>query len=194
MEARLPSIHQPYLESQDKKYEIFMEWCFKNGVKIPKLEYPAMFEHGLVGVRAKEEIEHREAFLYVPFKLLITMEVAHKHPVVGHVFRENKELFSKEHDDYEQLTLAVFMLYEYQKGYESFWFPYLNLLPDVEFFCNWSLQDLAVIDDPELASETKSYKRDVELEWREVELVLLQYPQHFSVQLADRQLFMRIFA
>lgn len=67
-----------------------MSWCLKNGVKIPKLEYPAIFDHGLVGVRAREDIEHREAFLYIPFKLLITMEVAHNHPIVGHVFKENQ--------------------------------------------------------------------------------------------------------
>ena len=78
-----------------------MDWCLKNGVKIPKLEYPAMFDHGLVGVRAREDIEHREAFLYVPFKLLITMELAHNHPIIGHVFKENKQIFTKEHEDFE---------------------------------------------------------------------------------------------
>lgn len=56
---------------------------------MPKLEYPAVFDQGLVGVKAKEDIEHREAFLYVPFNMLITMELANTHPKVGHVFREN---------------------------------------------------------------------------------------------------------
>ncbi len=67
-------------------------------------------------MRASKDIEHREAFLFIPFKMLITMELAHTHPVVGHVFTDHPEIFSKENDDYEQLTLAVFMLYEYQKG------------------------------------------------------------------------------
>ena len=78
-----------------------------------KLEYPATFDHGLIGVRAKKDIEHREAFLFVPFKLLITMELAHNHPIIGHVYKENPQLFTKEHEDYEQMTLAVFMMYEY---------------------------------------------------------------------------------
>lgn len=73
-----------------------MDWCLNNGVKIPKLEYPAVFDHGLVGVRAIEDIEHREAFLFVPFKMLITMELARNHPEVGHIFIDHPELFSKD--------------------------------------------------------------------------------------------------
>lgn len=55
-----------------------------------------------MGVRAKEDIEHREAFLFVPFKMLISMELAHNHPVVGNdIFRSHPELFTKEQEDYE---------------------------------------------------------------------------------------------
>lgn len=72
--------------------------------------------------------------------MLITLELANNHPDIGHVYKEHPELFGKDNDDFEQLTLAVFMLYEYQKGINSYWFPYLNLLPDVEFFCNWDEQ------------------------------------------------------
>lgn len=171
-----------------------MEWCVQNGVKCDKLEYPYVFEQGLVGARARKDIEHREAFLYVPFKLLISMEVAFSHQTVGHVFAEHPELFSKAHEDFEQLTLAVFMLFEYQKGKESFWFPYLNLLPEVEFFCNWDPKFLQATDDIGLVEEALAYKEDIEAEWKEVELLLLRYPQHFCLQLVDRNLFMRVFA
>ena len=40
---------------------------------MPKAEYPAYFEGGLVGVRAKEPIEHREAFLSVPYDMIISV-------------------------------------------------------------------------------------------------------------------------
>ena len=54
-----------------------------------------------------------------------------------HLFHPDK------HEDWEQLTLALAMLYEYQLGEESFWYPYLNLLPaDIEFFCNWPWEDI----------------------------------------------------
>ena len=177
----LININQVYKDSQADKMTIFMSWCAENGVKMPKLEYPAVFEQGLLGVRAKEPIKHREAFLFVPFKMLITLELAQEHPIIGHVYKENPQLFTKDHDDYEQLTLAVFMMYEYQKGKDSYWFPYLNLLPDVEFFCNWDEKILDLLEDEQLYYEAINYKRDIELEWREIEILLLRYPQHFSL-------------
>ena len=52
---------------------------------MPKLEYPAYFEGGLVGVRALEPIEHREAFIKVPYKMLMTIDAAVNHPELGRV-------------------------------------------------------------------------------------------------------------
>jgi hypothetical protein len=43
---------------------------------MPKLEYPAYFDDGLIGVRCKEDIEHREAFLYVPYKVMMSIKKA----------------------------------------------------------------------------------------------------------------------
>ena len=61
---------------------VFNEWCFSNGVMMPKVEYPAYFEGGLVGMQAKQPIEHRESFLSVPYKMLLTCERAQTHPVL----------------------------------------------------------------------------------------------------------------
>ena len=46
------------LEKQDlvAKAVRFREWCEKNGVKMPKLEYPAFFEGELIGVKVREDI------------------------------------------------------------------------------------------------------------------------------------------
>lgn len=122
------------------------------------------------------------------------METAFNDPDIGHIFKEHPKIFTKEHDDFEQMTLSLFMLHEYQKGKDSFWFPYLNLLPDVEFFCNWPGEDLKATEDENLVQEAINYKRDIELEWKELELVMLSYPQHFKLEIIDRHLFMRIFA
>lgn len=43
---------------------------------MPKLEYPAYFEDGLIGVRVKAKIEHREAYMSVPYKMMLTVAKA----------------------------------------------------------------------------------------------------------------------
>lgn len=91
-----------YKAHQKDKYEIFNKWCKDEGVLIPKLEYPAFFDGGLLGARAKQDIQHREAFLYIPFKMLMSLDYAQNHPKLGLVILENPQLFHKDrHDDWE---------------------------------------------------------------------------------------------
>ena len=80
---------------------------------MPKLEYPAYFEGGLVGVRAIKPIEHREAFLKIPYKMLMTIDAAQKHPDLGRVIAENQDIFSEEeNNDWEQYILTLYLIYE----------------------------------------------------------------------------------
>ena len=61
------------LTEHGRKCQVFNDWCEANGVKRPKIEYPAYFEGGLVGMRATAPIAHREAFLGIPYKMLMTV-------------------------------------------------------------------------------------------------------------------------
>ena len=38
------------------KYAKFRKWCKENGVIGPKIEFPAVFDGGMVGVRALQDI------------------------------------------------------------------------------------------------------------------------------------------
>lgn len=71
------------------------------GIKFPKLDYPAYFEGGLVGARVNANISHREAFLFVPYSVIISTERAHRDPDIGWFFRENKQIFGEEAHDWE---------------------------------------------------------------------------------------------
>ena len=51
-----------------RKSEVFNKWLDDEGVIMPKLQYPAYFEGGLVGVSATAPIKHRESFLAIPYK------------------------------------------------------------------------------------------------------------------------------
>ena len=99
--------------SMTEKYKAFMEWCDKVGIVSGKLEFPAIFEGGLVGVRAKEPIKHREMIMSVPYKCLFSVDKARADPVLNRVFSENETLFGPGNPDADQLILTIFLLYEW---------------------------------------------------------------------------------
>lgn len=74
----------------------FTEWCAREGILAPKLEYPSFFEGGLVGVRVTKPIEHREGFLYVPYKCLITVWKCLHDRELRDFYIENPKLFNRE--------------------------------------------------------------------------------------------------
>ena len=91
-----------YVETADK-YEMFNEWCKKEGVIMPKLEYPATFENGMIGARCTEDIPSRTAFLFVPYKMMLSVSKLRQHEVLGKIIKDYPEVFSAEHamEDYE---------------------------------------------------------------------------------------------
>ena len=128
----------------------------------PKLEYPATFEHGLIGVRCTEDIEFREAYLFVPYKMLMSVKNAQMHDVIGPVILDHPECFeADEHEDWEQLTLVLYVYHEMTLGRDSYWYPYLRCMPDVQFACSWEEHELDMLQDPSL-DELITYKTEVD--------------------------------
>ena len=69
---------------------------------MPKLEYPAYFEGGLLGTKVTEDIEHREAYLYVPYKMLLSVNGTQEHMILGGIIIDNPECFEEDDcDDWE---------------------------------------------------------------------------------------------
>ena len=90
---------------------------------MPKLSYPAVFTSSLGeqnsnveihGVLANQEIAPKEAFLYVPNKLLISTELA-RQSELGPVLRNHEDVFVA-NKDRDYLILTLFVFYERIKG------------------------------------------------------------------------------
>ena len=93
---------------------------------MPKIKYPKYFEDGLIGVECTDDIRHREAFLFVPVKMLLTVKKAKEHPVLSKVIEDNPDVFSSEkNQDSDHFILVLFLFYETCLGTQSFWFPYI---------------------------------------------------------------------
>eukprot|EP00826_Nyctotherus_ovalis_P063704 TRINITY_DN9344_c0_g1_i7.p1 TRINITY_DN9344_c0_g1~~TRINITY_DN9344_c0_g1_i7.p1 ORF type:complete len:237 (-),score=45.03 TRINITY_DN9344_c0_g1_i7:936-1646(-) len=114
---------------------------------------------------------------------------------IKEVFAENVELF-EDHTDGEYLSLIVFLMYELLKGMgsmtvgeKSFWKPYLDVLPNVDFLALWSETDLLQLQDPELLKEAVEYREAVDEEWIEVKAMLNKYPTYFPPEGVTKELF-----
>ena len=142
-----------------RKCLVFNEWCRENGVIMPKLEYPGYFEGGLIGVRATQPIEYRESLIAVPYKLFLTVDGAIRHPVLGQIIHENPHLFyAEEKGDWELHILILYLIYEHQQGDDSFWKPWIDMMPDVKFFCRWDESEILQTQDADLMQRSHDYK------------------------------------
>ena len=87
-------------------------------------------------MRLKEDLEPREAFLYVPNKCIVSTEHARRSPI-GELFPEHPNLFVT-NSDRDTTTLIVYLIYERLKGEESFYAPYFNMVDSPLPTCYWS--------------------------------------------------------
>ena len=139
-----------YVETVDR-VTMYLDWCKKGGIIMPKSEYPGHFGDGLVGLRCVEDIQHREAYLYVPYKMMITISKVLKDPVLAPIIESNPDLFHFDdageniHFDRQHQVLVLGLLYEITKGKDSKWYPFLRQFPDNELKLWESDADLDLI-------------------------------------------------
>ena len=174
---------------------MFNRWCEENGVLMPKLEYPAYFDDGLIGVRCKEDIQHREAFLFVPYKIMMCTKKAQNDLICGPIILDHPYIFNESfaNTDWEQFTLTLFIFSEMVKGKESFYYPYLRTMPDVEFSASWDEHVIEMFQDEEIEMALAEYEAEIKAEWEKFKKVLEQYPKIFPAKFVDRELFNNIY-
>ena len=57
------------------------------------------------------------------------------------------------------------LMYQKQLGDKSFWAPYIELMPDVTFFCDLPEEEVTAVDDEFVVKELKDYKVELESEY-----------------------------
>ena len=112
--------------------------------------------------------------------MLLSVKSTQSHPVLAEIVQAHPECFEEDTcDDWEQLTLALRLLYEMTLGKKSYWYPYLRLLPDVTFTAKWDEHELEMTQDAGIAIEIKDYSEALEEEWIKFSKVLKKYPDIF---------------
>ncbi|XP_069806691.1 actin-histidine N-methyltransferase isoform X2 [Dendropsophus ebraccatus] len=98
-----------------------IQWARENGASTEGFEL-AEFPNEGFGLKATREIKGEELFLWVPRKLLMTVESA-KNSVLGSLYSQDRILQAM-----GNITLAFHLLCE-RADPNSFWLPYIKTLP-----------------------------------------------------------------
>ena len=114
--------------------------------------------------------------------------------MLGPIFERHSDTIGKGTQDWEILTLTIFLMHEKQLGDSSFWAPYIDQLPAATFFCFAETAVILATRDMELVCELQTAKELINKQYRTVYKILSQYPQVFSAESLTKQSFLLAFA
>ena len=106
-------------------------------------------------------------FLAVPYKVLLSNQKARNDPDIGVIFSENTDFFGTNNKltAYSNCIMVVHMLHQYQKGPDSFWYPFLSNIPEATFFDYWDKSTLIETQNAKLVREALDDKAGLSLLW-----------------------------
>lgn len=93
---------------------------------INKLDIFVEEKIGNKGVHVTSNIKNDEELLYVPINLIITHNLARAKSSINQILLQNNLYLKSPKHTY----LSIFLKEEIDKGKKSFWFPYINTLPE----------------------------------------------------------------
>lgn len=156
---------------------------------MPKLEYPAYFSGGLLGTKVTQDIGYREAYLAVPYKMMISVTKAKAHPVIGPILSDHIELIN----DRDQMILAFFLFHELTQGRDSYWYPYLRIMPEIQSLSDWKEFQIEMLQDESFVLYQEEQALYDEMIWHDSLTIIQQYPNVFPEKFVDKDLFMNLY-
>lgn len=158
--------------------KIFIEWLVSNGASFPKIRWPSDDTVASSrGAIALDDIETGEAMLSIPCKLMITPITAWDDVEVGGIFRSNKDLMKGD------ILLSVYLMREILKKDDSFYAPFLRILPTPGSISFWTDRLLNELQDERLKLRA-FHKRDYVQELYKFNIITLnkRYPDKFPLE------------
>ena len=83
----------------------------------------------------------------MPSKLMICESKFRADPQIGHLIDKHPELFEEKLNK-EHVILMFFLIHEFGKGEDSFWFPYFECAAIPDLLATWDSQELDDLHDP----------------------------------------------
>ena len=108
----------------DAEIALFKTWLTDNGAKMDKIDWPSVDTiEGCRGARATSNIRANEVMMEIPINLMMRVDLAFEDPKIGRLLSSSQDLLRGD------VLLCVYIMSECLKGNESFYAPYLAILP-----------------------------------------------------------------
>ena len=149
--------------SNKSKFEALRKWSIDNGSIFQEtIDFPIKYgPFGYDGVKSKREIQDNEAILFIPRKqMIISKDYEH----LFSFLYDNKE----EKEDRSNIVLTLALIIEEEKGNESFYKPYLDILPDNDFIILWTKSDLEQLDDEKMIDSVNMLCYEINDEYKKI--------------------------
>lgn len=187
MELRHEAVESKEVEPSPE-LRTLLTWAQSHGAVFPKLKYPVEFPPGYPGALATAPLHPHESIVQVPMTLLLNAEKGEESPIAP-VYEEFPEVYQT-HPSKDLFKLVAYIMYEFGKGEESFWHPFLVTFPkDVEVLTDWSESELEELEDLFLTSEAQSRIRLLKDEWELLRPTLESHTEWFQPKFVTYDMF-----
>jgi len=141
-----------------EKEMVFLSWLQDNGAQLDSLIWPARdTASGMRGAVAKCDIQAGAPMFEIPLKLMIYVNTCVKCKDLADIYKIHSRFFESDDD----LVIALFLMHEKLKAEDSFWAPYINMLPRPCGVADWSYEEQMFLQDATLVGQAR--RRDHEI-------------------------------
>lgn len=126
---------------------------------------------------AKTNIPIKKAFIFVPYSIIITPQLA-KDSALKPIFKAFPKIFDNSSISLDYI-LWVFLMNEKLKGQSSFYYPYLSIINEPEILSDWSPDEKSELQDPFLFIKCEKNYKFVLKHFETLKQVFSQYPEFF---------------
>lgn len=133
----------------------FIQWFNENGGKANKITIQESIDPSLgLGIYTLDNVNESDEVLYVPNNLVFSIESLQSSNDPIH-----QKIFKKYASNNENDILVSILLLEKYRGIESFYFPYIELLPrNIPNLMSFSSEELQALEDKKLMKIAIEYK------------------------------------
>lgn len=178
------------LRYRNETIDAFMKWCVDHGVEFPSGDIQLKVIPGFgLGIISQSPLKKNDLYMKIPHSLMMGVDLIEKDPDVGHVFKS----LNAKYGQTPKYEIIFYLLYQkLVKKDQSFWWPYLNMLPDNFNACPffWG-KELELLKGSHLYDETIQERMRYRNTYDNLKKRIMQpYAQYFPPSLITYKEFM----